>query len=46
MGAVRALAVKRLNPRFSVMLGVLLLGESFDVAILIGMLLIGSSFAC
>jgi drug/metabolite transporter (DMT)-like permease len=45
LGAVRASAVKRLNPLFSVMLGVLLLGESFDVAILIGMLLIGSSFA-
>ena len=45
LGAVRASAVKRLNPLFSVMLGILLLGESFDVAMLIGMLLIGSSFA-
>lgn len=44
LGAVRASAVKRLIPMFSVMLGVLLLGESFDFAMLIGMLLIGSSF--
>ena len=45
LGAVRASAMARLNPLFSIMLGVLLIGEAFDVAMLIGMLLIGFSFA-
>jgi drug/metabolite transporter (DMT)-like permease len=45
LGAVRASAVKRLNPLFSVMLGILLLGEPFDPAMAAGMLLIGASFA-
>jgi drug/metabolite transporter (DMT)-like permease len=45
LGAVPASAVKRLNPVFSVLLGVLLLGESFDGAMALGMLLIGASFA-
>lgn len=45
LGAVAASAVKRLNPLFSVLLGVLLLGEAFDGAMLVGMLLIGASFA-
>ncbi|MDB5763368.1 MAG: hypothetical protein JWQ21_2363 [Herminiimonas sp.] len=45
IGAVRASAVKRLSPMFSVMLGVLVLGESLDSPTIIGMLLIFSSFA-
>ena len=45
LGAVPASAVKRLNPLFSVLLGVLLLGESFDWAMAAGMLLIAASFA-
>lgn len=44
LGAVRASAVKRLNPLFSVMIGAGLLGESFDRAMLVGMVLIGASF--
>ena len=44
LGAMRASAVKRLNPLFSVILGVVLLGESFDFAMLAGMLLIGAGF--
>ena len=45
LGAVPASAVKRLNPLFSVLLGVLLLGEAFDTGMAFGMLLIGASFA-
>lgn len=45
LGAVRASAIKRLNPMFSVVLGVVLLGEAFDSAMVVGVLLIGSSFA-
>lgn len=45
LGAVRASVAKRLIPLFSIVLAVLLLGESFDLAMLIGMLLIGSGFA-
>lgn len=45
LGAVRASAVKRLNPVFSVLLGVLVLGDSIDAYTAIGMLLIFSSFA-
>lgn len=45
LGAVPASAVKRLNPLFSVLLGVLVLGEAFDGGMAIGMLLIGASFA-
>jgi drug/metabolite transporter (DMT)-like permease len=44
LGAVQASAVKRLNPFFSVLLGVLVLGEPFDSTMMIGMLLIFSSF--
>ncbi|CAI10590.1 hypothetical protein, potential permease subunit (plasmid) [Aromatoleum aromaticum EbN1] len=44
LGAVRASAVKRLNPVFSVLLGVLVLGEPMDAALIAGMLLIFSSF--
>lgn len=44
LGAVRASAVKRLNPLFSVLLGVLLLGESIDMHMGLGMLLIFSSY--
>lgn len=45
LGAVPASAVKRLNPLFSVLLGVLLLGEPFDGAMAVGMMLIAASFA-
>ena len=45
LGAVRASAVKRLNPVFSVMLGVTLMGETMDVPMIAGMLLIFGSFA-
>lgn len=45
LGAVRASAVKRLNPVFSVLLAVLVLGESIDLYTAIGMLLIFASFA-
>ncbi|WP_020656481.1 DMT family transporter [Massilia niastensis] len=45
LGAVRASAVKRLNPVFSILLGVLVLGESIDSFTAIGMVLIFSSFA-
>jgi drug/metabolite transporter (DMT)-like permease len=44
LGAVRASAVKRLNPVFSVLLGVLVLGESLDLQTMIGMILIFSGF--
>jgi drug/metabolite transporter (DMT)-like permease len=45
LGAVPASAIKRLNPAFSVLLGVLVLGEAFDLAMAAGMLLIAASFA-
>lgn len=45
LGAVPASAVKRLNPLFSVLLGVLLLGEDFDGGMALGMVLIVASFA-
>lgn len=45
LGAVRASAVKRLSPLFSVLLGVTLLGESFDGPMAAGMLMIAASFA-
>lgn len=45
LGAVRASAVKRLNPVFSVILAVLVLGESIDRYTAFGMALIFSSFA-
>ena len=44
LGAVPASAVKRLNPVFSVLLGVALLGERVDAAMAGGMLLIAASF--
>jgi drug/metabolite transporter (DMT)-like permease len=44
LGAVKASAVKRLNPLFSVLLGVLVLGETFDSNMVIGALLIFTSF--
>ncbi len=44
LGAVRASAVKRLNPMFSVLLGVSVLGETLDAPTIAGMLLIFSSF--
>lgn len=45
LGAVKASAVKRLNPFFSVLLGVLILGETISLPMLAGMLLIVLSFA-
>src|SRR5690606_36328987 len=45
LGAVRASAIKRLNPFFSVLLGVVLLGDRLDGPMLAGMALISLSFA-
>ena len=45
LGAMRASAVKRLTPLFSVMLGVGFLGESLDLPMVVGTLLILCSFA-
>jgi drug/metabolite transporter (DMT)-like permease len=45
LGAVRASAIKRLNPFFSVLLGVLLLGEAVTRPMLAGMILIAIGFA-
>lgn len=45
LGAVRASAIKRLNPFFSVILGVVLLGESVSGPMMLGMALICTSFA-
>jgi drug/metabolite transporter (DMT)-like permease len=45
LGAVPASAIKRLNPAFSVLLGVVLLGEAIDRSMVAGMLLIGASVA-
>lgn len=45
LGAVRASAVKRLNPVFSVILGVTLMGETMNLPMIAGMLLIFGSFA-
>lgn len=44
LGAVKASAIKRLNPFFSVLLGVLLLGESLNGTLTAGMALICVSF--
>lgn len=44
LGAVKASAIKRLNPFFSVLLGVLLLGESLNGSLLAGMALIFAGF--
>jgi drug/metabolite transporter (DMT)-like permease len=45
LGAMQASSLKRLNPFFSVLLGVLVLGETLDLSLIVGMLLIFSSFA-
>ncbi len=45
LGAIKASAVKRLNPFFAVLLGVTVLGESVSGPMLIGLLLIVASFA-
>lgn len=45
LGAVRASAIKRLNPVFSVLLGIILLGEPVDMPMWVGMALIFASFA-
>ncbi|NDD14229.1 MAG: EamA family transporter, partial [Betaproteobacteria bacterium] len=44
MGAVRSSSVKRLVPLFSVLLGVLCLGESLNLSALVGMALIFAGF--
>ncbi|KHF38635.1 DMT family transporter [Halalkalibacter okhensis] len=44
LGSVKATAIKRLNPFFAVILGVLLLNEPFTLTLFIGMSLIFSSF--
>jgi len=44
LGAIRASAIKRLNPFFAVLLGVLLLGETISGPMLVGMVLIVMSF--
>lgn len=44
VGAIRGSAIKRLNPVFSVLLGVLILGESLSAGGVAGMTLIFSSF--
>lgn len=44
MGAVRATAVKRLNPFFAVVVGVLILHEKVTVPLVIGMFLIAAGF--
>lgn len=44
LGAIKASAVKRLNPFFAVLLGVTILGESINKPMLVGMLLILASF--
>ncbi|MEP7207225.1 MAG: EamA family transporter [Casimicrobiaceae bacterium] len=44
LGAVRASAVKRLNPVFSVLLGITLLGEPVGLSMAVGMTLIFVSF--
>lgn len=44
VGAIRGSAIKRLNPVFSVLLGVLILGESLSAGGVAGMILIFSSF--
>jgi drug/metabolite transporter (DMT)-like permease len=43
LGAIRASAIKRLNPFFAVLLGVLLLGESISGPMMVGMALIVTS---
>jgi drug/metabolite transporter (DMT)-like permease len=45
LGAVKGAAIKRLNPLFSVLLGVLLLGEVISGPMALGMVLIIASFA-
>jgi drug/metabolite transporter (DMT)-like permease len=44
LGAVRASAVKRLNPFFAVLIAVLVLGEPLSAGLVVGMALIFSSF--
>lgn len=44
LGAIKASAVKRLNPFFAVLLGVTLLGEALSAPMIVGMLLILASF--
>jgi len=45
LGAMRSSTMKRLNPFFAVMLGVLVLGETLTAGMVVGLLLIMASFA-
>ncbi len=45
LGAIKASTVKRLNPFFSVLLGVIVLGETISGPMFLGMFLIVASFA-
>ena len=45
LGAMRSSAMKRLNPFFAVLLGVLVLGEALTRGMVLGLLLIMASFA-
>lgn len=45
LGSIRSTAIKRFNPFFAVLLGVLLLGESITIGLISGMLLIFISFS-
>jgi drug/metabolite transporter (DMT)-like permease len=45
LGAMRSSTMKRLNPFFAVMLGVLVLGETLTGGMIVGLLLIAASFA-
>ncbi|MFC3882218.1 DMT family transporter [Bacillus songklensis] len=45
LGSVRASAIKRLNPFFTVLIGVLFLHESLNIVMIIGMVFIFGSFA-
>lgn len=44
LGAMRSSTMKRLNPFFAVMLGVLVLGETLTAGMIVGLLLIMASF--
>jgi drug/metabolite transporter (DMT)-like permease len=45
LGAMRSSALKRLNPFFAVLLGVIVLGESLTGGMTVGLLLVAASFA-
>ena len=45
LGAMRSSAIKRLNPFFAVVLGVLVMHDAMDGSMVVGLVLIASSFA-